>query len=216
MVAAAIVGAAVVGAAATSYSSNESSKATEGATNASIAYQEQTNATNNAMSKPYRDLGESAIGQYQSLLGLSGDSTSTQKALENTPGYQFTLNQGLTSTKNAATAQGMSLSGNTLEALDNYSSGLADSTYQNAVNNAYNAVNIGEAAAAGQATNNTTTANNVSSSTTSQGQTNASIYTNEAASLSSIINNAANSYGTYNTLKNLGTTSTGSNADYGP
>jgi hypothetical protein len=53
-----------------------------------------------------------------------------------TPGYQFALQQGQQALQNSAAAKGGLLSGNTAEALDQYSQGLADSNYQQTYNNA--------------------------------------------------------------------------------
>lgn len=53
-----------------------------------------------------------------------------------TPGYQFQLQEGLRALQNSAAAKGGLLSGNTAEALDKYSQGLADSNYQQTYNNA--------------------------------------------------------------------------------
>jgi hypothetical protein len=53
-----------------------------------------------------------------------------------TPGYQFQLQQGETALQNSAAAKGGLLSGNTAEALDQYSQGLASTNYQQTYNNA--------------------------------------------------------------------------------
>lgn len=50
--------------------------------------------------------------------------------LQNTPGYQFTLNQGLNAIQNSNAARGLGLSGNALKAASDYASGLASTTYQ--------------------------------------------------------------------------------------
>jgi hypothetical protein len=55
----------------------------------------------------------------------------TQEQLEKTPGYQFTLAQGLKATQNAAAARGLGISGAALKGAADYATGLADKTYQN-------------------------------------------------------------------------------------
>lgn len=50
--------------------------------------------------------------------------------LENTPGYKFTLNQGLDAIGNYASAHGGIQGGNTLKAITDYAEGLAGTTYQ--------------------------------------------------------------------------------------
>lgn len=54
----------------------------------------------------------------------------TQAQLQATPGYQFTLNQGLQATQNAYAAQGLGTSGAALKGAANYAEGLASTTYQ--------------------------------------------------------------------------------------
>jgi hypothetical protein len=60
----------------------------------------------------------------------------TQAELEQTPGYQFNLSQGLKSVQSAAAARGLGVSGASLKGAATYATGLADSTYQNQFNNA--------------------------------------------------------------------------------
>jgi hypothetical protein len=55
----------------------------------------------------------------------------TQAQLEATPGYQFTLQQGLESTQNSAAARGLGNSGAALKGAATYATGLANQTYQN-------------------------------------------------------------------------------------
>jgi hypothetical protein len=55
----------------------------------------------------------------------------TQAQLEQTPGYQFNLSQGLKATQGAAAARGLGMSGASLKGAATYATGLADSTYQN-------------------------------------------------------------------------------------
>jgi hypothetical protein len=61
---------------------------------------------------------------------------NAQQTLEQTPGYQFTLRQGLRGVQNAATAQGRGVSGNALAGAAKYATGLADSTYNQQYQNA--------------------------------------------------------------------------------
>jgi len=53
----------------------------------------------------------------------------TQAELEKTPGYQFTLSQGLKSVQSAAAARGLGVSGASLKGAADYATGLADKTY---------------------------------------------------------------------------------------
>jgi hypothetical protein len=219
MVAAAIAGAAVVGAAGSAVAGSEAAGATKAASNAAI--QQQQNALNQQaqLSAPYRQLGQSAIPQLQNLLGLTPGVNPTD-ALRQTPGYQFQQQQGTQNTLNAANAQGMNLSGNTLEALSKFNQGLADTTYQQSVGNLENTVNTGQAAAAGQAANIGNAANNISNALINQGNTLAGIDANTVAGITKSVGNAANQYTTWQTLQGLNPTGQGAPAatpvyDYG-
>jgi hypothetical protein len=204
MVAAAIVGAAVVGAAGSAVAGSEAASATNNATNASVAEQNSALSQQAALSAPYRGVGTQAIGQYENLLGIGpgANAQTIQQALQNTPGYQFTQQQGEQGILNAASAAG-GVSGNTLTALDRYNTGLADQTYQNALSNAQGAVGIGQAAAAGQAANIGQAAGTISNAYTTQGTNIANIDIGEAAGISKAIGGAANNYAEYSALQAL-------------
>jgi len=205
-IAAAIIGGAVIGGGASLIAGSESANAITSSTNASIAAQEQAQQKQQALLAPYANIGTGgAIQQYQNLLGLGPQGMAgIESTLAATPGYQFAKTQGLTATENAATAAGMGLSGNTLQALDQFSTGLADQTYQQAVGNAQNAVTIGQNAAAGTGAGILQTGQNVGGAITSAGNTLAGIDANLAAALGKTAGNAANQYITANTLAGLG------------
>lgn len=204
-IAAAIVGAAVVGGVGSAVAGHEAAGATNNATNAAINEQNSALRQQATLSQPYRDLGQSAIPQLQDLLGLGPKGAAgEQAALAATPGYQFAKTQGVQSTENAASAMGLTLSGNTLQGIDQFSTGLADSTYQNAVGNAENVVGMGQAAAAGQAANIGNAANNISGLVMNQGNTIAGIDANTVAGITKSIGGAADSYIMADTLKSLG------------
>lgn len=195
MVAAAVIvgGAALASAGATAYAGSEAAGATQNASNASIAEQNSALQQQATLSQPYRDVGSAAIPQYENLLGIgpNANAGTIQQALAQTPGYQFTQKQGETGILNAASASG-GLSGNTLTALDQFNTGLADNTYQNALSNAQGAVGIGQAAAAGQAANIGQAAGTISSTLTNQGTNLANIDIGTAAGISKAIGGGAN------------------------
>ena len=201
---------AVAAAGATVYAANSASSATKSSTNAAISAQQTAQQKQQALNAPYANIGtgttgnNGAIAQYQNLLGLGpGGAAGEEKALAQTPGYQFALSQGLGATKNAASASGMALSGNTLEALDQYSTGLADSTYQNAVGNAQNAVTIGQNAAAGTGAGIMQTGQGVAGALVNEGNTIAGINVNEAAGITKALSGGVNQGTTLNTLAGL-------------
>lgn len=220
MVAAIAIGGAVVGAAGSAVAGSEAAGATRDASRAAISAQDRALAQQDRMSLPYRNLGESAIPQLQTLLGITPAGTTPNKAtsdaqlaaLRNTPGYQFQQQQGTQNTVNQASAMGLSLSGNTLEGLSKFNQGLADTTYQQQVGNLENLVNTGQAAAAGQAANIGNAAANTGNILMNEGNTLAGINANTAAGITKSIGNASNQY---QTLAGLSDPSGGVNLGYG-
>ncbi|WP_155623752.1 hypothetical protein [Burkholderia territorii] len=94
---------------------------------------------------PYRDLGSSFIPKLQSALQnplLSatfsyGDfHAPTAAEAAATPGYKFTLDQGLKAAQNSASARGLGASGAAMKGAATYATGLADSTYGDTFNRA--------------------------------------------------------------------------------
>lgn len=94
---------------------------------------------------PFIAAGTGAQGQLQTLTGsaIGGNPLTaplTQPfasspfgemgALAQTPGYQFTLGQGLQATQNGYAAQGLGSSGAAIKGAANYSEGLASTTFQ--------------------------------------------------------------------------------------
>jgi len=64
------------------------------------------------------------------LNALTAPFAPTMEQLRQTPGYQFTLEQGLRGVQNSQTAKGYGTSANALTAAANYAEGLASTTYQ--------------------------------------------------------------------------------------
>lgn len=85
---------------------------------------------------PYNTAGQAATANIAGTPAFSFAPTEAQ--LEATPGYQFTLDQGLKSTQNSYAAQGLGSSGSALKGAASYATGLADTTYQNQFTNALN------------------------------------------------------------------------------
>jgi hypothetical protein len=90
-----------------------------------------------ANENPYLSLGSTSANSLRNLLG-QGFQAPTLEQAENTPGYQFNLQQGTQAIDENAAANGTLLSGNTGVALQKYGQGLAQNTYQQAYQNALN------------------------------------------------------------------------------
>jgi hypothetical protein len=138
--AAATVGGALIGSNASRSAANTQADASNRASDMQMQQFQQMQQN----LAPYMQLGSSSIPLLQQM--LSGDRLNTpfsfnptMQQLEQTPGYQFTLQQGNKALDNAMAAKGLSLSGAQLKGLDAYNTGLASQTfqqqYQNALNN---------------------------------------------------------------------------------
>lgn len=78
--------------------------------------------------EPYQEVGSTSANALVNLL-KQGFQAPTLADVENTPGYQFTLEQGTKAIDSNAAANGTLLSGNTGKALEDYGQGLASTTY---------------------------------------------------------------------------------------
>jgi hypothetical protein len=111
------------------------------------AYQQQIAAGNQANSQdqaiynteatnlnPTISLGNQAAGQLSSQLpALTAQFTGAN--LASTPGYQFTLQQGLEQAQNGFASRGLASSGAALKGGEQYATGLAQSTYNQQLQN---------------------------------------------------------------------------------
>lgn len=135
-VAVAIGGSALIGAGASMFGANEQSNAATNAMNS--ANQTQMNMYNNnvALEAPFRQSGTTALNTIsQDQANGTGFAAAWDPSnIQNTPGYQFQLQQGNQAIQRSAAAQGGLLSGAAAKAMDQYSQGLAGTTYQNQFN----------------------------------------------------------------------------------
>jgi len=143
-IATAIIGSAVVGAgasvagsAAQSKATSKASKGQQDAQKYAADIQKEMYDTTRKDLLPYNEAGQAATTQLSNrLTNLTSPIIMDQSTLEQTPGYQFNLTQGLKSVQNSAAARGLGTSGAALKGAAAYATGLADSTYQNQFNNA--------------------------------------------------------------------------------
>lgn len=173
-VATAVIGAGVLGAGATIYGANKAADAQEKASQASIGAQQAQFGITKSELQPYIDFGTSQMPAFndfsnpnsansplRSILNMSntGDPNSTLSkllaltsgngadmtaALENTPGYQFTKEQGQKAVTSALAARGLAGPGGALaKGSANYAEGLAGTTWQSVVNALQNAYSTG-------------------------------------------------------------------------
>lgn len=140
-----------IGAAASSSAAGKQASAADSA--AQLQYQESQNALNENQRQfnitqqneaPWLNAGSNAVSTLSGLIPqLNAQSAAypsftapTAEDARNTPGYQFQLQQGEGAVDNGAAARGGLLSGNTLNAENQFGQGLADSTYNDTYNRA--------------------------------------------------------------------------------
>jgi|ERR1700744_247991 len=144
-VGAAVLGAGALGAAGSLGSGFLQAGAANKATNTQLAMYNQTRSD----LMPYMTGGASAFSQLQNLIGLNGGNSQSMLAtLQNSPGYQFALQQGQTGLDRTAAARGLLLSGGQLKDTVNYNQGMADQLYGTYYNQLMGAAGLGENAAA--------------------------------------------------------------------
>lgn len=91
-----------------------------------------------AAEQPYQTLGSTSANSLGTLL-QNGFQAPTLQQAENTPGYQFALQQGTQAIDENAAANGTLMTGKTGTALEQYGQNLAQNAYQQTYNNALNA-----------------------------------------------------------------------------
>lgn len=190
----------VVGAGASLFGSLSASNAQSNSAAAAQAQQMQMFNTTQANLKPYMTAGVGATNMLTNALpSLMAPFQPTMQELANTPGYQFTLNQGLQGVQNSYAAQGLGSSGAALKGAGQYATGLASNTFQTQFANnlatnqtAYNMLagtaGIGENAAAGVGNAATATGQGMANSIMQGGNAQAAGYLGAAGAVNSGIN----------------------------
>jgi len=217
MVAAAIVGGAVVGGVATTMAGNKAAGAQENAANTAASVQRDALAQMQQNQQPYMNAGQDALSQYQWLVNSGQlqpqfNFNPTFAQLEQTPGYQFALQQGLKGVQNSAAAKGLGYSGAQIKGAEQFGTGLASQTYQqqyqnalqnfntnyqvgqNAANRLSGLVSLGQNAAAGVGNAGIQVAGNVGNALIGAGNAQAAGYTNMGNAVNGAIGNGIQGY----------------------
>lgn len=149
----AVIGAGALSAGAGIFGSIQQADASKSAAN--LQYQASKDAANRL--QPFSDVGKQAIPTINGLLGIGTagpgglpDPAAINQFLSHTPGYQFTMQQGLESVQNGFAGQGLARSGAAIKGAEGFATGLASQTYQNVLGNYTNLLANSQSAAAGQ------------------------------------------------------------------
>lgn len=185
--------------------------------NARLEQQYQRNSANLA---PWMTGGQNAFGVLQHLTGtdaggdpmtaaLTSRFAPTMAQLEQTPGYQFTLGQGLKATQSSYASKGLGSSGAAMKGATDYATGLAGNTYQQQFQNYWGEnksiydmltgqSNVGANAAAALTSGGNTLAQGVSANTIGAGNAQAAGYN----AIGSAVGNATQGIAGYGILGN--------------
>lgn len=95
--------------------------------------------------QPYRQAGGAALRDYMSTLGMGGSGAINR--FQQSPGYQFALQQGLQSVNRGNAAKGLTGSGAEQKQLMQYGQGLANQDYGNYQNRLQGLAGMGQQSA---------------------------------------------------------------------
>lgn len=181
--------AAVVGAGTSIYNASQTGKAADKANKTQQAAQDQMRGD----LMPYMEAGTNALAPQQALLGLQGQEAAdtAMQNFQQSPGYQYQLEQGLRAVDAGAAAKGMLRSGATLKAEQTLGNNLAAQDFGAYYNRLAGLAGLGQSSAAGVGNAGNQTAAGQAQTGVSAASNQASIYGEGARG----IGNALNSYG---------------------
>jgi len=198
---AAILGAGALGAGASIFGASKASSAATKAAQIAAAQQERMYQQTRSDLSPYMETGKNALTDLMTTKDYWGSPISMDQAsLEQTPGYQFTLKQGLKAVQNSAAARGLGVSGAAMKGAADYTTGLANNTYKdqfalentnrgNVYNRLMGVAQLGGNAAAGVGTAGMTAATNMGQAATNAGNAQASAYNSMGNTVNSLFQN---------------------------
>lgn len=134
-------GVAVAGLAVGMYGANQQARAAQDAANAQMGYgnmslaemKRQFDLQQNNLA-PWLRAGRKALTEQEALMGLGGDSDASLKALMNSPGYRFRLEEGNRGLAGSTAARGGMGSGKAMTAATQYGQNFASNEYGNRLN----------------------------------------------------------------------------------
>ena len=196
------IGSAVIGSNAAHQAANAQVQAAQIASNTQLGIFNQTQQN----LQPYNTAGQSALSQLASLFGLgtggptNATAANATSALQNYPGYQFGLQQGNLAQQQSAASQGLLLSGQQLQAAQQYGQNYAlQNAWNPYVSQLSSLAGLGESAAAQSGTIGANTGSSVANSQLAAGQAAASGIVGSANAINtgiySGLNNALLGYG---------------------
>lgn len=130
-VAVAIAGSVVLGAAVQSKAAKDAAKGQTAAAGGSIEEQRRQFDITRQDLQPWLEAGQAGLGRMRDLIGIGGAQLTPEQVMEQSPGYQFRLGEGLKAGRNIAGARGTLNSGGTLKALTRFGQDYASNEFGN-------------------------------------------------------------------------------------
>lgn len=181
-------GAGLLSAGVGAYASGKAADKQAAAANNALDFQKKTFDTSQANFKPYLDIGKGATYTLGQLTGTGGNGQQDYSSFFKDPSYTFAQQQGELGIERGANARGLNLSGGTLKDLSTFNSGLASQQYGNYFNRLMGLSQLGQASAAGSASNGTAASGQIGNSMQGVGQAQASGIVGGANAFSSGVN----------------------------
>lgn len=178
------------------------SQAADKASKRAVSSQEAAQAQMRADLAPYAEAGTNALAPQQALLGLSGPEAA-QEAMgdfQQSPGYQFQVDEGLRAVNSNASAAGMLGSGATMKALQARGQQLANQSFGEYYGRLNALTTMGQNSAAGVGAAGNQSAAGIAQTQMSNGSAQASIYGNAAQGLGNAIGQGYQNYQYQNSL----------------
>ena len=195
------IAAPIIGGAINAGAANDAAQISADATAASLAEQKRQFDIGQANQTPWMNAGKSALGGQLDLMGLpggtNGSSTNSLAELQNSPGYQFRLDQGRRALEASFGGHGGMQSGKAGTAINEYGQNYATGEYGNRLQQLANLSGTGQASASGMAAGGMNYAGNVGNLTMANAGNQATSGINAAAATQSGILGAGNALSSY-------------------
>lgn len=168
------------------YGSQNAAEAQNHGILAGIGTQQQTMGNINNLFSTQTATGNNAFAQLGALQGLNG-AAPDYSGFENTPGYQFALQQGQTAIRSAAASNGSAYTPNTLANIGQFVTGTASQNYNNYVSQLLQTAGLGSSANNTLAGANLTTGGNISQLQQNSGNAQASGVAGSSSAVGSLL-----------------------------
>jgi len=162
--------------------------------------------------QPFSDVSKLSLQDQQDLLGLNGQdaATAAMAKFQTSPGYQFSMDQGMRAIDAGAASKGLLHSGATIKAEQTFGTGLADQEFSNYFQRLNSLSGMGLTAAGGIATAANNLGAGLEGNATAQantalgaGNAQSSIFGNTASGIGSSVNGLFANPNVQSSLKGL-------------